>query len=237
MSASIGTRRRAGSRCASLMPKGADEVITFAELARLVVAFRALARSAGCRARRPRRHHAGTLPGVLCRDVRRHEASAPSPCRCSRCSVPTASALRTRDCAPRLLLTTPGKVAALGIVGRRRVVVAADDAFMAALARLPDTYEPRPRPTTWPSSSTPPARRGRCRLPSNTPIEPSVMVMNAALYGTGIAAWRPLLLPVLARLGPRPVARYAGAAGAGDRDRRLCRQVRCRASAAGLAGL
>ena len=51
------------------------------------------------------------------------------------------------------------------------------------------------------------------------------------------AARRPVLLPVLACLGPRPVARHAGAAGAGRRDRRLRRQVRRRAAAAGAAGL
>ena len=50
------------------------------------------------------------------------------------------------------------------------------------------------------------------------------------------AAGRPLLLPVVAGLGSRPVARHAGAAGARPHDRRLCRQVRRGAAAAGAAG-
>ena len=43
-----------------------------------------------------------------------------------------------------------------------------------------------------------------------------------------LAAGRPLHLPVVAGLGPRPLARHAGAAGARRHHRRLCRQVRCR---------
>ena len=50
------------------------------------------------------------------------------------------------------------------------------------------------------------------------------------------AAGRSLHLPVLARLGPRPVARHAGAAGARHHHRRLCRQVRRRAADEGAAG-
>ena len=50
------------------------------------------------------------------------------------------------------------------------------------------------------------------------------------------AAGRPVLLPVVAGLGPRPVARHAGAAGARPHDRHVRRQVRRRAAAEGAAG-
>ena len=50
------------------------------------------------------------------------------------------------------------------------------------------------------------------------------------------AAGRPLHLPVVAGVGPWPVARHAGAARARPHDRRLCRQVRRGAAAAGAGG-
>jgi acetyl-CoA synthetase len=93
--------------------------------------------------------------------------------------------LRVEDCAPTLLLTTPDKAAVLHTDGGPRVV-AADAAFMAALARQPADY----RPTTaandlaifqYTSGTTrelPAAIRHTHRA--------LVVLMNAALYGTGL---------------------------------------------------
>lgn len=93
--------------------------------------------------------------------------------------------LRTQDCAPRLLLSTPEKLEALaGLNGLR--VVAADDAFMAGLATYPDRYEPQTASTDlaifqYTSGTTremPAAIKHTHRA--------LVVVMNAALYGTGL---------------------------------------------------
>jgi acetyl-CoA synthetase len=94
-------------------------------------------------------------------------------------------ALRTRDCAPSLLLTTPEKAAVLaGLDGPR--VVAADEAFLAALRVFPERYEPETAATDlaifqYTSGTTremPEAIKHTHRA--------VVVVMNAALYGTGL---------------------------------------------------
>jgi acetyl-CoA synthetase len=93
--------------------------------------------------------------------------------------------LRTRDCAPCLLLTRPEKMAALaGLDGPR--IVAADDAFMTALDAFPVRYEPRTAAadmaifqyTSGTTRELPDAIRHTHRA--------VVVVMNAALYGTGL---------------------------------------------------
>jgi acetyl-CoA synthetase len=93
--------------------------------------------------------------------------------------------LRTRDCAPRLLLTTPDKAEALaGLDGLR--IGATNDAFMAALAAYPDRYEPRTTSadlaifqyTSGTTREMPAAIRHTHRA--------LVVLMNAALYGTGL---------------------------------------------------
>jgi acetyl-CoA synthetase len=93
--------------------------------------------------------------------------------------------LRTKDCTPSLLLTTPEKATALaGLDGPR--VVAADAAFMAALAAFPDRFEPRTAAndlaifqyTSGTTREMPDAIRHTHRA--------VVVVMNAALYGTGL---------------------------------------------------
>lgn len=94
-------------------------------------------------------------------------------------------ALRTRDCTPALLLTTPDKVGTLTGLDDVRVV-AADAAFMAALAGFPERYEPATAATDmaifqYTSGTTremPAAIRHTHRA--------LVVVMNAALYGTGL---------------------------------------------------
>jgi acetyl-CoA synthetase len=93
--------------------------------------------------------------------------------------------LRTRDCSPTLLLTTPEKAEALaGLDGPR--IVAADDAFMAGLTAFPNRYEPATAATDlaifqYTSGTTremPDAIKHTHRA--------VVVVMNAALYGTGL---------------------------------------------------
>ena len=93
--------------------------------------------------------------------------------------------LRTQDCQPALLLTTPEKSAVLGGLDGPRVVVA-DAAFMAALEGFADRYEPRTSAadlaifqyTSGTTREMPEAIRHTHRA--------VVVVMNAALYGTGL---------------------------------------------------
>ncbi len=93
--------------------------------------------------------------------------------------------LRTRDCTPSLLVTTPEKAEVLTGLDDPRIVVA-DDAFMAGLAAFPDRYEPRTASsdlaifqyTSGTTREMPDAIRHTHRA--------VVVVMNAALYGTGL---------------------------------------------------
>ena len=98
---------------------------------------------------------------------------------------PDGVRLRTKDCTPSLLLTTPEKAASLAGLDGPRIVVA-DEAFMAALAVFPDGYEPQTSSTDlaifqYTSGTTremPDAIKHTHRA--------VVVVMNAALYGTGL---------------------------------------------------
>jgi acetyl-CoA synthetase len=93
--------------------------------------------------------------------------------------------LRTSDSTPSLLLTAPEKMAALSGLDSPRVLVA-DDAFMAALATFPYRYEPQTAAsdmaifqyTSGTTRELPEAVRHTHRA--------VVVVMNAALYGTGL---------------------------------------------------
>ncbi len=151
-----------------------------------VVAIRALPGRAGRAGGRPRRRHARAVARLLRRDVRGDQGWAPSPCRCSRCSVRTASGCacataRRRSCSPtprrrRWPKASPGT----------RVVVA-DDALMDELVRLPGAHS---RTTTrgddyaiyqYTSGTTrelPEAVKHSHRA--------IVTLMLAALYGTGL---------------------------------------------------
>ncbi|HEY0185828.1 MAG TPA: acyl-CoA synthetase [Rhodopila sp.] len=93
--------------------------------------------------------------------------------------------LRTQDCTPTLLITTPAKAAGLaGLEGPR--LVATDAAFMTILAEFPDRYEPQTSSgdlaifqyTSGTTREMPDAIRHTHRA--------VVVVMNAALYGTGL---------------------------------------------------
>ncbi len=93
--------------------------------------------------------------------------------------------LRTADCSPRLLLTTAEKAAALVDLEGVRVVVA-DDAFMTGLLAYPGRYETLTSAsdlaifqyTSGTSREMPAAIRHTHRA--------LVVLMNAALYGTGL---------------------------------------------------
>jgi acetyl-CoA synthetase len=93
--------------------------------------------------------------------------------------------LRTQDCTPTLLLTTPEKAQTLaGLNGPR--IIATDEAFMAELTSFPTHYEPQTAATDlaifqYTSGTTremPDAIKHTHRA--------VVVVMNAALYGTGL---------------------------------------------------
>ena len=98
---------------------------------------------------------------------------------------PDGIRLRVSDCAPRVLLTNAEKApAAEGIAGTETVIV--DDAFMAALAALPTEYVPDTKAddlalfqyTSGTTRELPAAVKHTHRS--------VVVLMMAALYGTGI---------------------------------------------------
>jgi acetyl-CoA synthetase len=96
---------------------------------------------------------------------------------------PDGVRLRVRDCTPRLLLTSADKA---GTAGADLEVVVADDALRAALASHPARYETRTSPddlavfqyTSGTTRELPAAVRHTHRA--------IVVLMVAALYGTGI---------------------------------------------------
>jgi acetyl-CoA synthetase len=93
--------------------------------------------------------------------------------------------LRTQDCTPTILLTTTDKAAVLADLPGPRIVPA-DNAFMRRLANYPDHYEPNTAAadmaifqyTSGTTRELPDAIRHTHRA--------VVVVMNAALYGTGL---------------------------------------------------
>jgi acetyl-CoA synthetase len=93
--------------------------------------------------------------------------------------------LRTRHCTPTLLLTTPEKAAALGGLDGPRII-AADQAFLTSLAAFPDRFDLQTASsdlaifqyTSGTTREMPDAIKHTHRA--------VVVVMNAALYGTGL---------------------------------------------------
>ena len=91
---------------------------------------------------------------------------------------------RVDDCSPRLLLTTPDKAQSLGELSPR--VIVQDDAFAASVSRYPASFAPATRGddlaiyqyTSGTTREMPAAIRHTHRA--------IVVVMIAALYGTGI---------------------------------------------------
>jgi acetyl-CoA synthetase len=104
---------------------------------------------------------------------------------------PEGLRLRLDDCTPRLLLVAPEKAAAAAASdgserGRRAEIVVADEAFLASLSGYPATFEPRTRADDlavfqYTSGTT-------RELPEAVkhPHRALVVLMNAALYGTGL---------------------------------------------------
>jgi acetyl-CoA synthetase len=98
---------------------------------------------------------------------------------------PDGVRLRVDDCTPRLLLTNAEKAASTGALDRTETVVA-DDAFMAGLRDLPDTFGVDTRAdamamyqyTSGTTRDLPEAIKHTHRA--------VVVVANAALYGTGV---------------------------------------------------
>ncbi len=98
---------------------------------------------------------------------------------------PDGVRLRVNDCKPRLLLTNAEKAASTGPIDGTDMVIA-DDAFLEALAALPDWFAPDTRAddtamfqyTSGTTRELPEAIRHTHRA--------VVVVANAALYGTGV---------------------------------------------------
>ena len=140
---------------------------------------------------------------------------------------PDGVRLRVADCAPRLLLAGADKAAALGDLPGTGIVTP-DDRFMQNLERWPDHYDPTTTAddmamfqyTSGTTRELPAAIRHTHRA--------IVVVMRRGAVRHRRAARRPVLLPVLAGLGARAVARHAGAARAGRRNRHVLRPVRSR---------
>ena len=95
--------------------------------------------------------------------------------------------LRVDDCKPKLLITNAEK-AEIANEGRR---ACGSSWPMPACSTRWRAFRPPietddARPTTWPCSNIPPARRANCPRRSSTRTAPLVTLMFAALYGTGI---------------------------------------------------
>ena len=155
-------------------------------------------------------HHARAVAALLRGAVRRDEARAPSPCRSSRCSVPTACACASTTARRGCCSTNAEKARHRRRHRRARDVVVADDAFLAALATLSRRAS---RPTRaaddlavfqYTSGTTrelPTAVKHTHRAHRHADDRGALRHRHPAR--------RPLLLPVVAGVGPRPVARHA----------------------------
>ena len=195
------------SRSASPTPTGATETLGFRDLSGVVRALRALARGARRRARRPRGDHARAVAGLLRRPVRRHQArrhrgAAVHPVRARRCP---AAGRRLHAAAPADQRREGRHRArhrrARGRGGRRRVRVHAG----GAPGQLRGA-ERRRRPRGLSVHVGHDARAAGGGAPS--PARDRRAHGRSALRH-GHPAGRSLLLPVLARVGARPLARHA----------------------------
>jgi acetyl-CoA synthetase len=179
-------RHATGSRVALHVAhaEGADEIITFAELAAWSSRFAHWLAAKGI--------VPGDRVGIMLEPSLPFYAALFGAAKRGAIAVPLFTLfgaegvkLRVQDCTPRLLLTTPDKVAALHEAGSLRVT-AADVAFMAALERQPPEYHPTTAPgdlaifqyTSGTTRELPAAIKHTHRA--------LVVVMNAALYGTGL---------------------------------------------------
>ena len=143
---------------------------------------------------------------------------------------------RVDDCSPRLLLTTPDKAQ----IARRAVAARSScrtTRSPTSLARYPTSFEPATRGddlaifqyTSGTTRELPAAVRHTHRA--------IVVVMIAALYGTGIRPGDRFFCPSSPAWGHGLWHGTLAPLALGVRDRRLCRQVRRGAAAARVAGL
>ena len=227
-----GDRDRGAS---SRTPTAATSCSRFADIARESSRFAHWLAAQGVAAGRPRRGHARAVARLLRRDVRRDEAAAPSPCRCSRCSGRTASACACTTARRRCWSPTPRRPRSReGIAGHarrrggRRVPGARSAAYPAAFA--PATRGDDLAIYQYTSGTTrelPEAVKHTHRS--------IVTLMLAALYGTGLRPGDRFFCPSSpawghglwhGTLAPLALGLTIGA---------YCRQVRRRAAAEGAA--
>ena len=139
---------------------------------------------------------------------------------------PDGLKLRVNDCKPALLIVNEEKLpVAQEAMGANDIVLDTD--LMAAIAGYPTIYRihhERCRPLRIPIYLGHDARFAGRR---KTYASRGGGADDRGALRHWRAPWRPLLLPVLARLGPWAVAWHAGAAGAWRDDGLLRRQVRC----------
>ena len=164
---------------------GRDEAITFRELVRVVGAVRPLASRPAASRRATAWRSCSSPRWPSTRRSSAPSSGAPSRCRSSRCSGADGVRLRVEDCTPRLLVTNAEKAdTARGIADLD--VVVADDALLASLSAYPSRCELRSTPddlavfqyTSGTTRELPAAVRHTHRA--------IVVLMIAALYGTGI---------------------------------------------------
>ena len=198
-----------------------------------VVAVRPLAGGRGRGAGRSRRHHARAVARLLRGRVRHHEG------RRHRRAAVHALRARRREAAGRRLQAPPagdqrreGAAYGVGRSARRRRrhrLLRRPGALRAELRCRHDGRFARHLPVHV--GHDPRVARGGQAQP---PLDRHPDGGGALRHGP--AARRSLPLPVLASLGPRPVARHPGAARARHHRRRLRRQVQRRAAVVGAAG-
>ena len=110
---------------------------------------------------------------------------------------PDGVRLRVDDCTPKLLVDECGEAPSLAELGSRW-----SSPTTLLMTRRSAPLRGRHAADDWRCSSTPRARRANCPRPSSTPIAPSSCDGRGALRH-GHPARRPVLLPVVAGLGPR----------------------------------
>ncbi len=149
---------------------------------------------------------------------------------------PDGVRLRVEDCTPRLLLTNAEKADTARAIAGLEVVVA-DDAFAVHAGGAPGPLrgaERRRRPRGLSVHVGHDAGAAGCGAPSPARDR---RAHGRSTLRHGHPAGRSLLLPVLARVGARPLARHARAAGARRHHRDDGRQVRSGPDAPRAAGV
>ncbi len=163
-------------------------------------------------------------------------SGAPSPCRSSRCSARTACGSASRTARRGSSSRTPRRRTRRAASTDLDVVVA-DDALLASLAGYPSRCEVRERagrPRRLPVHVRHHARAARRRA-AHAPGHRRAHDRRALRHRH--PAGRPVLLPVVAGVGPRALARHAGSPRPRSDHRDDGGQVRSRAPAPRAPGL